>query len=68
MIKAFFITLLLLLIIMEMSLENKKKDISLELEILMNQAIIWKDKVDILYLKPNLEISQSISVMEDTTH
>jgi hypothetical protein len=56
-------TLQLLLITMEIFLANNKKGIFPEWEILMSQAIIWKEKVDILYLKLNLEILELIFAM-----
>jgi len=49
-IKELYIILLLLLIIMEIFLEPKSKVIYLELEILMNLLIIWKERAVIQFL------------------
>lgn len=49
---------------MEIFLVPKLKGTFLELEILMSLLIIWKEKVDILYLKLSLVKLESIYVME----
>ena len=50
---------------MEIFLVPKLKGTFPELEILMSLLIIWKEKVDILYLKLSLVKLESIYVMED---
>lgn len=52
-IKKLFIIQLLSLITMEIFLENNKKDIFLEWEISINQAITWRDKLGIQSSKQN---------------
>jgi hypothetical protein len=46
-------------------LENNKKDIFQELEILMSQPTIWKEKVDTLFLILNSEKLEAIFAMGD---